>query len=45
MAKTYFYKPLTEDVRHELGHKKGGKICEDQEIKRKLRGVGKEIVK
>jgi hypothetical protein len=34
-----------ENIRHELGHKKGGRICDDKEVIRKLRGVGKEIAK
>ena len=38
-------KPSNDDIRHELGHKKGGRICADKDVISKLRGVGKEIVK
>ena len=43
----FSYQPGDLDTlpRHELGHKKGGRICDDKEVVRKLRGVGKEIVK
>lgn len=34
-----------DDVRHELGHKKGGRICDDKVIVSKLRSIGKEVIK
>ncbi|KAL4463958.1 hypothetical protein ABPG74_005895 [Tetrahymena malaccensis] len=34
-----------DDTRHEFGHKKGGRICSDEQIQKKLRSIGKEIVK
>lgn len=36
---------MGEDIRHEDGHKKGGRVCPDSEIVGKLRSVGKYMLK
>ncbi|EGR28111.1 oxysterol binding, putative [Ichthyophthirius multifiliis] len=35
----------TDDTRHELGHKKGGRICGDMVMQGKLRSISKEVIK
>lgn len=41
----YKYFPNLEDVRHQEGYAKGGRICADQKVVSKARSVGKEMVK
>lgn len=36
---------MTEDHRHELSYKTGGKICGDPQQIAKVRGIGKEMIK
>lgn len=38
-------KNSSQQIRHEEGHKKGGRICSDQKIVIKSRSAGKEIIK
>jgi hypothetical protein len=38
-------KPIAQPIRHEEGHKKGGRVCSDQKIVLKSRSAGKEIIK
>lgn len=37
--------PDEDDVRHEDGHAKGGKVCTDNALVAKLRSIGKEMIK
>lgn len=39
------YFPNDEDIRHQEGYEKGGRICADKKVVSKARSVGKEMVK
>ena len=42
---TFGYDQAGEIIRHDEGHKKGGRICGDQKIVTKSRSAGKEVIK